>query len=312
MQTRNNDFIAPRQGERARFSLAVAPGNQPLWRFMVATQSKIVEGDPLADCRLLTQNRATDVVNAFVVGDVDIVGLIGTTYLRLRERLKEDELVFFQPITWMAHGPVICSSPGLAAKSLLDLQDCTVACAPQSSDLMAYWIAVLRHNYQRGLEDLFKIVPTHFPGRLLQQGKVDAAILDAATWFRLRDDLPPIVTNLRTEWERASERKAMPVMGALVARRRWLESNEALASGVLSRLEAGLQAYDSNKARFVSSIAAWRGIDPSAVLSEPETDFWCEYWGMSQLTEARLSLSEQDLEDLSTLERLMSRKALRA
>ena len=304
--------MTPRPVERARSSFAVAPGKQPLWRFLAATQSQSVEGDPLAGCRLLTLNHPIDVVNAFVVGDVDVVGLIGTTYLRLKERLKEDELVFFQPITWMAHGPVICPSPDQAGKSLPDLQNHTLACPPLNSDLMAYWNAVFHQNYHRGLEDLFKIVQTRSPTELLEQGKVDAAIIDAASWFQRRDNLAPMITNLRTEWERASGRKTMPVMGALVARRRWLENNEAIAAAILGRLEAGRKAFASNKNGFVKSIAIWNGIESSRKLSESETEFWCQYWGMSHLSEARLVLSEQDLEDLSTLERMMTTNALRA
>ena len=284
--------------------IACSPGKQPLWRYLEATNSRSMGESNLKHCRLASFADAGSAVDAFIAREADAVGVIGATYLRLQKR-SEIELSMFQPVTWLAQGPVLCAQGSLNDGGVLALKNQSVACWPLASDLMAYWRALIFHNYGYRLEELFDLSSTPTPRQLLKNGQVKAAFVTAESMIKLGNEGFHQVTDIRTEWDRALGGGWMPVMGGLVSRRKWVDENRPLLDDLSARLLEGLRLYRADKETFLSNISKWKGISPSLIMEKAEAAFWCSYWGMDLLNEDRLQLSPQDWKDIVTLEDMM-------
>lgn len=304
MIERHNAFhnLPPDRGREP--VIACSPGKQPLWRYLVATCEHTDRGEAIGGCRLLSWPEPGAVVNSFISGDVDAIGLIGATFMRLRGRVK-DSLTMFQPITWMTRGPVLCARGEMA--SLMDLKGLQVASPPLASDLMAYWRSLVFHNYGHSLNELLKLRPRARPGELLKEGTVHAAFVSGYTWRELRGEGFSVVTDMRKEWDRATGGRRIPVMGGLVGRGAWLEENHGLREEIYARLGEGLKLCRTDRDAFLQFIASWDGISPELAMDEDEASYWCRYWGIDEISEDRLVFSGEDERELSLLECLMRR-----
>ena len=241
-------------------------------------------------------------VNSFMTGEMDAIGLIGAAFLRLSERMK-DALCMFQPITWMVEGPVLCAQEN--CKSILDLQGSAISSPPLASDLMAYWKALIFHNYGYNIEDLFDLRPSPRPEQLLKGGSVRGSFVSGYAWAAIRESAYSVVTSMRTEWDHAVGHERMPVMGALVSRRGWFEENRMLAETISARLAEGLRLYQKDRTVFIKSITEWDGILSEISLSTKEAAYWCSYWGMNALSEDRLKISVDDRSEFVILRNMM-------
>ena len=258
----------------------------------------------LNHCRLTSFADAGSAVDAFIAREADAVGVIGATYLRLQKR-SDIEISMFQPVTWLAQGPVLCAQGILNEGGVLALKKQSVACWPLPSDLMAYWQALIFHNYGHRLEELFDLSPTSTPRELLENGRVKAAFVTAESMIKLGNEGFHKVTDVRTEWDRALGRGWMPVMGGLVSRSKWVDENRLLLDELSARMLEGLRLYRTDKETFLGDISKWKGISRSLIIEKAEAAFWCSYWGMDLLDEDRLQLSPQDWKDIATLEDMM-------
>ena len=284
--------------------IACSPGKQPLWRYLEATNSHSMGESNLKHCRLTSFADAGSAVDAFITREADAIGVIGATYLRLQKQ-SEIEISMFQPVTWMAQGPVLCAQGILNEGGVLALKKQTVACWPLASDLMAYWQALIFQNYGYRLEELFDLRPVSTPRELLENRRVRAAFVTAESMIKLGNEGFHKVTDVRTEWDRAVGEGRMPVMGGLVSRSKWADENRPLLNELAARLLDGLRLYRTDKDMFLGNILQWKGISPSLIMEKAEASFWCSYWGMDLLDEDRLQLSAQDWKDIAALEGFM-------
>ena len=271
--------------------LGLAPGLQPLWRHLILSAAKL----PGLSCR--TWSRARHAADAFVAGELDLIGVVIAELPSLGD-LVRTPLRFVLPVTWMRVGMPIIARANSGLNGLDTLAGCSLATLPLDEPAMFAWRGLTLARTGRRLQTFCQVVEDHAPWELLEAGGVDVAVTTERAWDELHNDRRfRLATSLAAEWQGLTTRR-LPIMGGFFGRPAWVAAHRDALERVRATLASGLTAARADAHAFAQSITDCPGTPP---LSPDLAVFLIDYWGLDEVDAGRLRVSVADQKDAADL-----------
>lgn len=282
--------------------MGIVGGSQPLWRYVAQQREQVLAPSGYLVSFAAYPSEAA-LKDAFLTKEVDVMATLPPQLPALSQ--GGTEVQYFLPIAWLKEGYPIIVPAESAIRNPADLAGAKLSTFPSDHPGLAYWQAFIQENYGFRLADKTSLIMGQNPEAALLRGEADAATMDSVAWGQLKaQGTFRAVSDLATEWTKASGSSRPLLYGGYVARKEWVEGNRRFADDFIQANYKALQAYQKDQRAFLETAAAYTdaNVPPMDVGVLQSV---ASYLGMAQVPPERAFITAEDVADFDRFFQLL-------
>ena len=274
-----------------RIKLGISPGNQTLWRYLVARNNELLRSKShLVD--FINVSSEDELQTGLINGTFDVIATLIPAVPKIVA--AGTPVRFFLPIAWLNEGYPLIVAENSPIRSLPDAAGRRLATFPVGHPGFAYWQAfLLKHYGLRGAA--ISTNQSLEPHVALANGEADAAFVAGAGWAQLKSAGGyRKVADLQGEFKWLTGIDRVPMFAGFVAKNTWIEENQRFVTDLVGAARQSLDQYKRTPSAFMDIVTS----EPAyAALSRDENIAIATYLGYDAVNADRVQITQEDIDD---------------